>query len=218
MDDDAAPTVSVDDVAITEGDSGTANATFTLTLSAASGKQIAVDYATADDTAVSPSDYTAKAGSIGFTQGQKTRTIAVAVVGDAVCETVESFTLGLLDGSNVSIADGTGQRHRHRHGLPTDHHDRGQVGGGGGDHRLAGRHASKAWTSAVTVHYATANGTAASGTDYTAKSGTLTIPAGSTSGTISIAILDDTVDEPAQHSPSPSRARRMRPSATARPR
>ena len=48
---------------------------------------------------------------------------------------------------------------------------------------------------AVTVTYATANGTAIAGQDYTAKTGTVTIPAGATSATFSVPIMGDTVVE-----------------------
>ena len=47
----------------------------------------------------------------------------------------------------------------------------------------------------VTVDYATSNGTATGGSDYTAKSGTLTFNANETSKTVSVAILDDDEDE-----------------------
>ncbi len=47
----------------------------------------------------------------------------------------------------------------------------------------------------VTVSYATVDGTASAGTDYTATSGSLTITAGNTSGEISVAITDDTADD-----------------------
>ncbi|MBI3649318.1 MAG: hypothetical protein HY240_11320, partial [Actinobacteria bacterium] len=63
-DDDAPPSLTVNDVTVTEGNSGTTNATFTVALSAASGKTITVSYATADGTAVAPSDYTAASGSL----------------------------------------------------------------------------------------------------------------------------------------------------------
>ncbi len=49
---------------------------------------------------------------------------------------------------------------------------------------------------AVTVDYATGDGTATAGADYAATRGTLTIAAGSLEGTINVPILDDTVDEP----------------------
>jgi hypothetical protein len=55
-DDDAQPTLSVNNVTVTEGDSGAVNATFTVSLSAASGLNVTVDYATADGTATAPAD------------------------------------------------------------------------------------------------------------------------------------------------------------------
>ena len=49
---------------------------------------------------------------------------------------------------------------------------------------------------AVTVSYATSNGTATAGQDYTETSGTLTFPANSVvSRTVSVPVTDDTVDE-----------------------
>ena len=55
---------------------------------------------------------------------------------------------------------------------------------------------SKASTTPVSVQYGTADGTARAGSDYTATSGTLTIPAGSTSGTIAVPVLPDTYARP----------------------
>ena len=54
---------------------------------------------------------------------------------------------------------------------------------------------TSASSSDVSVHYATGNGTASAGSDYTATSGTLTIPAGSTSGMIQVPIVGDTAVE-----------------------
>ena len=50
-------------------------------------------------------------------------------------------------------------------------------------------------TEAVTVDWATADGTATAGSDYTAGSGTLTFAAGDTSKTVTVAVLDDSTDE-----------------------
>ena len=47
----------------------------------------------------------------------------------------------------------------------------------------------------VTVDYATSDGSAEAGDDYTAKSGTLTFNAGTTSNTISVSITDDSENE-----------------------
>lgn len=57
---------------------------------------------------------------------------------------------------------------------------------------------STAITADVVVQFATANGTATAGLDYTATRGSLTIPAGQTSAIISVPTLNDTLSEPAE--------------------
>ena len=79
LDDDPPPTVSVGDVSLPEGDAGVANATFTVSLSAPSGKPISVDYASADGTAGGPGDYAGVSGTLSFAPGQTTKTVDVAV-------------------------------------------------------------------------------------------------------------------------------------------
>ena len=58
-DDDPTPSLSINDVTVTEGNTGTTSATFNVTLSAASGQTVIVNYATADGTATAGSDYAA---------------------------------------------------------------------------------------------------------------------------------------------------------------
>ena len=53
--DDAAPALSIDDVTVTEGNSGTTNAVFTVSLSAAYPLAVTVNYATANGTATAGS-------------------------------------------------------------------------------------------------------------------------------------------------------------------
>jgi hypothetical protein len=55
---------------------------------------------------------------------------------------------------------------------------------------------SPASTGTVTVKYATANGTALAGSDYTAASGTLTFTPGQTSKTVTVNVLGNTTVEP----------------------
>ena len=93
MDNDAIPTLSIANVTVTEGDAGTMTATFTVTLSAASGKTVTVDYATADGTATRPADYTASSGTLTFTPGQTTKTVDVAVQGDVLDEANETYAV-----------------------------------------------------------------------------------------------------------------------------
>ena len=60
-------------MAVIEPDVGTVTATFTVTLSAASGKTVTVDFATANGTATSPADYTASSGTFTFNPGRPPR-------------------------------------------------------------------------------------------------------------------------------------------------
>ena len=95
------PTISVNDVTINEppfsegGPPAVSNATFTVTLSKPAATTVTVAYATADGTATSGSDFTAKSGTLTFSPGVTSLTIDVPVLGDAVFESAERFTLDL---------------------------------------------------------------------------------------------------------------------------
>ena len=108
VDDDPTPTVSINNVSVVEGNTGTKNVTFTLTLSAASGRSITVGYETAGDTALAGSDYTAKTGTVTFNAGVITRTFTVSIIGDQLVEPNETFFVNLTSATNVTIADGQG--------------------------------------------------------------------------------------------------------------
>lgn len=90
--------ISISDVTVAEGDSGTKTATFTVSRTGTSAFQ--VDFATADGTATAASDYVAKAGTLQFAAGQKTQAVTVQVNGDATIEANETFTLKLVNASN----------------------------------------------------------------------------------------------------------------------
>ena len=107
-DDDARPSLSVDDVTVTEGDSGTTNANFTVSLNAPSGRTVTVDYATADGTAHAPDDYQAGSGTVTFAAGQTTRTVTVQVNGDLLNESNETYFVNLSGPTNATIGDGQG--------------------------------------------------------------------------------------------------------------
>ncbi|MFN3887311.1 MAG: beta strand repeat-containing protein [Aquabacterium sp.] len=106
--DDPLPSLSIDDVSVVEGNTGTVNAVFTVTLSAASGQTVSVNYATADGTATQPADYTNTSGTLTFTAGQTSRTITVPVIGETVPEANESFFVNLSGATNATIADNQG--------------------------------------------------------------------------------------------------------------
>ncbi len=105
--DDDARTVTINSVTLVEGNAGTTNAVFTVTLSASSGNTITVDFATADGTAITPTDYTSVSGTVTFSPGQTTRTIIVPIVGDLVTEPDETYYVNLSNPTNATIT-GTG--------------------------------------------------------------------------------------------------------------
>ena len=105
------PTMSINDISISEGNSGTTSFTFTVTLSAISGQTITVNFATANGTASSggfPVDYTAINGMLTFAAGENSKTITVSVNGDTIVEANETFFVNLSGANNATIADGQG--------------------------------------------------------------------------------------------------------------
>ena len=106
--DDPVPSLAIDDVTLVEGNSGTTNAVFTVSLSAASGQTVTVNYATADGTAGQPADYTSTSGTLTFTPGQATRTITVPVIGETAPEANETFFVNLSAATNATISDNQG--------------------------------------------------------------------------------------------------------------
>ena len=106
-DDDDPPSLAVDDAAVTEGDSGTVNATFTASLSTESGRTVTVDWTTSDGTATAGADYSAGSGTLTFAAGDTEKTFDVAVTGDTMDEADETFTVTLSNAGNASIPDAT---------------------------------------------------------------------------------------------------------------
>ncbi len=103
------PSLAINDVAVTEGNAGTTNANFTVTLSAASATAVTVNYATADQSATAPSDYTAASGTLTFAPGELTKTVTVLVNGDTTFELNETFAVNLsVVSSNATISDNQG--------------------------------------------------------------------------------------------------------------
>ena len=107
-DDDAAPTLSVDDVTVVEGNAGTSVATFTVTLSSASANPVTFDWATASGSATAGTDYVAANGNRTIAAGATTTTFAVTVNGDVLDEANETFGVTLSNPGNATIGDGSG--------------------------------------------------------------------------------------------------------------
>ena len=211
-DDDEAPALpelSISSPSVAEGNNGTANLTFRVTLSKLAGRQVTVQYADAGTgSATSGSDYTAlTAGTLTFApqlaydgNGETSKTITVSVRGDTLDELDETVKVKLSKARGATISTATGT------GTITDDDEEPELSisspsvaeGNNGTAKLTFTVSlSAASGKQVTVNYADAGtGTATSGTDYTAlTAGTLTFAAGDTSKRITVAVRGDTLDE-----------------------
>lgn len=198
VDDDTRPSIRINDVTVTEGDTGTTNAVFTVGLSQAFGQNVTVRWATANGTAASGSDYRAASGTLTFAPGETSKTVSVAVLGDFRLEATETFQVRLSSPTNATIADNTGVATiLDTDTAPTIGISDVTLAEGNAGQALATFTVSlsKAWGSSVSVGFTTQDGTALAGQDYVARSGTLTFAAGETSKTITVAVTGDTLVE-----------------------
>lgn len=99
------PTLSIADTQAVEGDSGTTQLMFTVSLGAAATSAVTVDYATADGTATAGSDYVATSGTLAIPAGSTSVTFGVVVNGDTATEPNETFFVDLSNPTNATIAD-----------------------------------------------------------------------------------------------------------------
>ncbi|HVE94456.1 MAG TPA: Calx-beta domain-containing protein [Acidimicrobiales bacterium] len=202
-DDGTTPTLSINDATVTEGNSGEANLTFTVTLDPASQDTVTVQATSADGTAEEPADYTAFDETLTFAPGEKTKTVTVKVKGDTVDEPNETLTV-LLSGADGATVSASGEEGT---GTITDDDapagapaisvsDPSTAEGNSGTKNLTFTVTlDKAGNSPIKVDYTTEAGTATAGTDYVTKAGTLTFAAGDTSETVDVVVNGDTTDE-----------------------
>ena len=110
VNDDAAPNLTINDVTLSEGNAGTTTFTFTVSLSApAPAGGVTFDIATADGTAIAPSDYTSKSlTSQTIPAGSSTYTFDVLVNGDTTPEIDETFFVNVTNTTNAIVTDGQG--------------------------------------------------------------------------------------------------------------
>lgn len=195
---DDLPSLKINDVIKAEGTGGGTAFNFTVALSAPSAGTVKVNYATANGTALANGDYAAVGGTLTFSPGQTSKTVAVKVVGDAAVEPNETFLVKLASPSGATLADAQG--------LGTILNDDGPVLRINDVSKAEGNAGTTAFTftvglnpastGTVKVRYATANGTALSGSDYNAASGTLTFAPGQSSKTITVNVIGNRVVEP----------------------
>jgi hypothetical protein len=190
------PSLRINEVTVTEGNTGTVAANFTVTLSAASTEAITIAYATANGTATAGSDFNSTSGILTFAPGETSKNITVPVIGDRLAEPNETFVVNLNDPTNATIADGQGV------GTILDDEPRVSISDVSKKEGNSGLTAfaftvtlSAASTETISVAYTTGNGTATAGSDYQAASSTLTFAPGETSKTITVLVNGDRLGE-----------------------
>src|SRR5207247_1719904 len=159
-------------------------------------------YATADNTATAPSDYTSASGTVTFAPGVTSQTVTVLVNGDTTFEPTESFFVNLDTPVNATIADSQGvgtivnDDTQPTIAINDVSHNEGNAGPTSYDFTVSLSNASSA---TITVHYATADNTATvADADYIAASGTVIFAPGETSHTVTVQVVGDTKFEPTE--------------------
>lgn len=183
---EAVPSLSINDVSVTEGNSGTVDAVFTVRPSAAPSQDVSVAVATADGTATAVGDYEAKQATLTFPAGSAVvaQTVAVRVFGDKVPEQGEEFVVSLSNPTNAIVADADGR------GTIVDDDPfpqlsisdaaavvEGDAGTVDAVFTVTLPRSDSVTSQPVTVEFATFDSTATAGSDYGPKHGTLTFPA-----------------------------------------
>ena len=102
------PKVSINDVSLLEGNSGTTAAIFTVSLSEPTTSTVLVNFMTANGSAVAGDDYNFMSGTVTFNPGETTKTIAVPVKGDKKRESDETFKVNLSGADGATLVDSQG--------------------------------------------------------------------------------------------------------------
>ncbi len=208
----AAQDLSIEDVVVTEGDSGTTKqASLTVRLSPPNAAaDVAVDFATADGTATAAGgDYVPATGRLTIPAGQDAGVVRVLVRGDFANEPGESFFVDLSNPVNAAVADGRGICSIRNDEVQVMAATVSRIEGDSGSAPLSFvATLSGACPFDVRVDFETRDGAGAgapgaataAGGDYVPRSGTIVFPAGTTVQTIEVEVNGDTIeDAPAEH-------------------
>lgn len=150
---------------------------------------------TSPGTAVSGTDYTANSQVLTFAPSELSKTFSVSIASDAVYESDETFTVQLSlpsAGATLGTTTRTGTISNNSPGPAFSVNDASATESGIITFTVT---KSGLTTLSHDVNYATANGSAVAGSDYTSKSGTLTFAAGDTSKTVTVSTTQDSIDE-----------------------
>ena len=191
-------------VFVSEGDSGTAPAQLTVTLSSVPVETTTIAYETQGLSATTGPDFTDTSGNLVFNPGETTKTISVPVVGDTIAESPEAFFVNLLSTDNGSLnatakQGAVGIFDFDEAALPTVSVPKSVTvdeGNGGNGNILFNVTLSSEATERTEVSWKSADWTANKGADYVSDSGKVVFQTGQKSKTISVDVKGDRRDEP----------------------
>ncbi len=186
---------SINDVQVFEGDSGTTDAVFTVTLTGIVQTPVTVTYTTLNDTADGGTDYIPRAGILTFVPGVFTTNVTVPVIGDKLSEDTEDFLVA-LENTDAILLKGIGiGTIIDVDPLPTLYVNDVQITTAGALALSATFTVALDTASGTTVRvdYFTSDGTAHDGADYLGQSGTLVFPRGVTTLQVTVPVMTPAV-------------------------
>jgi|GEM_PF-798568 len=194
-DDDAPPVIQFSTSTFTVGEAS-GLATITATLNTSSELPVTVSYATSNGTATAGSDYTHLSSALTFSPGETSKSFTIPITVDTLDENNESVnlalssptnaTLGTPNSATLTIIDDDAPPSVQLNNATVRVNE-------GNDTAPINVTLSQPSGLSITVAYATSNGTAIAGSDYTAINGTVTFAPGETTRTLNIPITDDNI-------------------------
>ncbi|MDA0920601.1 MAG: hypothetical protein O2945_16135 [Planctomycetota bacterium] len=190
--------LSIDNVSMNEGASGSTLFVFTVLLESVAADPVTVSFGTVQNTAQQGSDFIGTAGTLVFASGELSKTITVEVNGDTTTESTEQFFVQLFNPVNALLSNDRGTGTILNDDAVVTFADVDIVEGDSGTSTATFNVVLSNPTSAdITLGYQTSAGTATEGSaalggDYVEASGTLTFLAGETSKSFTVTINGDT--------------------------
>lgn len=187
------PAVTLADISVTEGETGTV----TVTLSGEIDTAVDVTIGTADGTATAGADYQAGPYIATIPAGQLTGTTLIPTLADSSDEPNETFqlTINATAGGSVGDTTDTATVTIIDVNTPPDI-SVGDIAVTEGSSATVTISLSQSSSEAITLTVQTVADTATSGVDYVPGPYTLRLPPATLSGTVAINTLDDNIDEP----------------------
>ncbi|MDE2404898.1 MAG: hypothetical protein KGM17_09535 [Sphingomonadales bacterium] len=186
---DAQPSLSIAAATANEG----SPLAFTVSRTGATGNAVTVSYSTSNGTAASGVNYNATSGSLAFAPGVTSQVVSVPTIDDYINTGNLSMSVLLSapgGGATLGASSASGTIVNID---PAVSLSIGTASAAEGSNLNFTVTRSGGTAGAVSAHWATSNGTALAGTNYTGASGTVNIAAGATTGTITVTTLHDCV-------------------------